>query len=84
MPTPLGVSDAGLQTLLTTMQQIVVAIGNLNQAIVNQTAAIFPQTQGTATTATGGATITLPTHPTGYFEVKAPDGSTKKVAYYDP
>lgn len=63
--------------ILSTLQLGVRAMNDLKQAI----AAIFPQTGGTAASATGGA-ATLPANPVGFIVVTLPDGTSAKVPYY--
>ena len=72
---------AGLQTLTTTLQNVVTGIGQLTKQIATSTGAIFPQVQSTATTATAGS-ITPPTQVVGYIQVTLPSGTTVKVPYY--
>ena len=71
--------NANLQDLASIQLQGVKNLGLLIQAIQ----AAFIQFGGTATTATGGATITLPTHPVGYVTATLPNGSVVKIAYYN-
>lgn len=73
-------SNSGTSPLVTVNQQGVQALN----AIVVALKAIFPQGTGTSGTATGGSSITLPTHPQGYIDVILPDGSQAKVPYYLP
>ncbi|MBB3411201.1 hypothetical protein FHT87_005154 [Rhizobium sp. BK316] len=63
--------------ILSTLQLGVRAMNDLRLAIT----AIFPQTGGTATSATGGA-ATLPPNPVGFIVVTLPDGTSAKVPYY--
>lgn len=68
----------GINDLLTASQNITKAINGLNQTI----AAVFPQTSGTSSSATGGA-ATLPANPVGFLTVVNPvTGSTVKIPYY--
>jgi hypothetical protein len=71
--------NANLQNLASIQLQGVKNLGLLIQAIQ----AAFIQFGGTATTATGGATIALPTHPVGYVTATLPNGSVVKIAYYN-
>jgi hypothetical protein len=50
-------------------------------AIVTALGNIFPQTSGTATSATAGA-ATLPANPVGFIVVTLPNGTSAKVPYY--
>ena len=70
-----------LQTLVTQLQNVVLGINALTAQMKASTSSIFPQTQGTSTTATGGA-ITPPAQIIGYIDVTLPNGSTAKVPYY--
>jgi hypothetical protein len=72
----------GLQTLVSALQNVVVNIGALTKQIAASTSAIFPQTQGTATTATAGA-IASPGNFAGFIDVKLPNGTTVKVGYFN-
>ena len=75
-----GSSDnANLQNLASIQLQGVKNLGLLIQAIQ----AAFIQFGGTATTATGGASIVLPTHPVGYVSATLPNGTIVKIAYYN-
>lgn len=69
---------ASLDDLVTLLNQGVKNMGLLVQAIRT----VFPQQTGTSTTATAGA-ATLPANPAGFIVVSLPDGSSKKVPYYD-
>lgn len=71
---------AGISDIYTGLQN---AVRGIN-AIVTSLNQVFPRITGTSSTATGGLSITLPTHPVGYLTLIDPaDGSTKKVPYYD-
>ena len=73
-----------LQTLISTLNNILVAIGALNRTINTANAAIFPQVTNTSATATAGA-ATLPANPLGFMTVNLPNnGGTVKVPYYSP
>lgn len=63
-----------LQTVVATLQNLVVQIGTLTKQIATSTGSIFPQTQGTAGTASTG-TGTLPAAPAGFIEVQLAVGS---------
>jgi len=55
------------------------ALSNIQQTISK----VFPQTIGTATTATGGS-ATLPSNPAGFLSVVNPaTGATVKIPYYN-
>lgn len=73
-----GSDSAQLQNLATIQLQGVKNLGLLIQAIQ----AAFIQFGGTATTATGGASIVLPTHPVGYVTATLPGGTVVKIPYY--
>lgn len=68
-----GFSDA----IFNVLNQGVQAINSLQKVL----ASTFPQTGGTATTATGGA-ATLPANPVGFIVVTLPNGTSAKVPYY--
>jgi hypothetical protein len=68
---------ASIDDVVTTMKNAVVSLGNLTQTITK----VFPQTGGTATTATGGS-ATLPSSPVGFVVVTLPSGSVVKLPYY--
>ena len=70
-----------LQQLVSTLQNINVSINTLNQTVLSTTAAIFPQTSGTSTTATAGA-IASPGAFVGFLTVTLPNGTTAKVPYF--
>lgn len=59
---------------------LMMAVRSLN-AIVTALQGIFPQTSGTATSATAGA-ATLPANPVGFLTVTLPSGASAKVPYY--
>ena len=63
--------------ILSTLQLGVRAMNDLRLAITS----VFPQTGGTATSATGGA-ATLPANPVGFIVVTLPDGTSAKIPYY--
>lgn len=62
------------------VQQLVVAIGNLNTTL----RAVLPAVQSTAASATTGASGVLPSQVAGYFNTSTPNGSAAKVPYYNP
>lgn len=70
-------NSQGLIDLNTTQKSAVQYLGQILLALRN----IFPQTSGTATTATGGA-ATLPANPVGFITVTLPNGTSVKVPYY--
>jgi hypothetical protein len=71
---------AGVTQLIALLNNLLVQVGSINQTIGK----VFPQTIGTATTATGGA-ATLPANPVGFLTVVNPaTGATVKIPYYGP
>jgi hypothetical protein len=73
-----GSSGGGLANLFQGIQNIAKAIGSANQTLSKS----FPQSVGTSTSATGGA-ATLPANPVGFLTIVMPDGSSKKIPYYN-
>jgi len=69
-------SFPSLQIITTAVQNVVTAIGALNQTISN----IFPSQTGTSTSAIAG-TATLPSNPIGFVTVIV-DGNPVKIPYY--
>ncbi|SCB30257.1 hypothetical protein [Rhizobium lusitanum] len=67
----------GSDSIWNILNQGVQAINSLRQVLLS----VFPQTGGTATTATGGS-ATLPANPVGFIVVTLPDGTSAKVPYY--
>jgi hypothetical protein len=67
-------ADSGIYNILN---QGVQALNALQKVL----SSAFPQTVGTATTATAGS-ATLPANPVGFLVITLPDGTSKKVAYY--
>ncbi len=65
-------------SILSVLQQGVQALSGIRTAL----GTIFPQTTGTATSATGGS-ATLPANPVGFIVVTLPNGTSAKIAYYD-
>jgi hypothetical protein len=65
-------------SILAALQQGVQALSGIRAVL----GAIFPQTSGTAASATGGS-ATLPANPVGFIVVTLPNGTSVKVAYYD-
>lgn len=76
-PPPSGGGFGGLTNISTQIQQVVNAIRAAVQVLTKS----FPQTVGTATTATGGA-ATLPGNPVGFLVVTLPNGTSAKIPYY--
>jgi hypothetical protein len=71
-------ADNANQTGIAVLLNLVQAVYTLNQTV----AKVFPQTIGTATTATGGSE-TLPSNPVGFLSLVNPvTGGTVKVPYY--
>lgn len=64
-------------SLWNILNQGVQAINSLRQVM----ASTFPQSGGTASTATAGA-ATLPANPVGFIVVTLPNGTSAKVPYY--
>lgn len=68
------------------MSDLITAIKNGNtllSQVLTAIKAVFPQTLGTATTATAG-TETLPAAPAGFLTVVNPvTGASVKIPYYD-
>ena len=71
-----------LQQLISTLQNMVQSLNQINTTIAASTSAVFPQTQGTATSATAGA-IASPGNFVGFLETKLPNGTTVKVPYFN-
>lgn len=72
-------TGSNLSTLITVLQNVVVAINSANRTLNN----VFPQATGTSATATGGA-ATLPANPEGFVEIFVPSlNATVKVPYYN-
>lgn len=72
----LGPAGGELQTLVSTLNNLVIGIGN----IVKQMTMIFPA--GTATSATAGSNGDVPAQVDGYLVVTIPGVGTRKVPYY--
>jgi hypothetical protein len=69
----------GIGDIVTNLKAIVSAIQTATATIGK----VFPQTIGTATTATAGA-ATLPAQPAGFLTVVNPtSGATVKIPYYN-
>lgn len=70
-------NDPSSGGVISVLQNGVRALNGILTALGN----IFPQTTGTATTATGGA-ITPPANVVGYLTVTLPNGTSAKVPYF--
>ena len=70
---------AGLQTIVTVLQNAVTGINQLNKTLES----VFPRTGQTSTTATGGS-IVPPADVVGYVTITLPTGATAKVPYFNP
>lgn len=66
-------------TAVTTLQQLVSAVGNLTSAVK----AVSFQSTGVTGSATAGA-ATLPANPVGFLTITLPNGEPAKVPYYNP
>lgn len=77
-------SGSDITTLNATLNNILIKLGDLTQAIVTSTSAIFPQTAGTSTSATAGTHGAVPAQVAGYITVTLPGGGTAKVPYFNP
>jgi len=77
-------SQGDLQTLNASLNQILIAIGALNKSLVASTAAIFPQINGTSTSATAGTHGAVPAQVEGYITITLPGGAAAKVPYFLP
>jgi hypothetical protein len=69
---------AQLQTLISTLQNTNVQLGNLIKAIDN----VIPTTGTTAGSATAGGGSALPATPAGYWIVNIPGTGNVKLPYY--
>lgn len=68
----------GIKDLVSAAQNVARAINALNETVAD----VFPQTIGTAASATAGA-ATLPANPVGFLSVVNPTtGDTVLVPYY--
>jgi len=76
---PNDVDVAGSSLLASVNQNGVEALNAILQTLRRS----FPQTVGTATTATAGAQ-TLPANPAGFLSLSLPDGTQVRVPYYLP
>lgn len=77
-------SGSDISTLNSTLGNILIKLGTLTQTIAASTAAIFPQTAGTSTSATAGTHGAVPAQVAGYITVTLPGGGTAKVPYFNP
>lgn len=70
-----------LTPVVTQLQQS----NQILNAILATLQVAFPQLTGTASSATGGASINLPTHAVGYITIINPaTGGTVLLPYYNP
>lgn len=70
---------SGLMNIMSAIQQGVIAINNLTNAVRS----VFPQqASGTSTSASGGSASALPAQPVSYLTITLPDGTTGKVPVY--
>lgn len=77
-PPAAGGENASLSIVVSWLQYITQALNGINQTLTK----VFPQTTGTATSATGGS-ATLPADPVGFLTVINPaTGITVKIPYY--
>lgn len=67
-----------IDDVVSNLKNGVTNLGQLIQVVRN----VFPQQNGTSTTATAGAQ-TLPANPAGFIIVTLPNGSTVKIPYYN-
>lgn len=70
---------ASIDDVVSNIKGGVTTLGQINQTLK----AVFPQTTGTASSATGGA-ATLPGNPVGFMDVTLLDGTPVKIPYYNP
>lgn len=70
---------ANLQTLVATMQNLVIAMQTMNQTL----AKILPQITGSSTSATAGSNGDVPAQVSGYLDVLV-SNEPKKIPYYNP
>ena len=73
-----------LQSLINTLNNLVVGQGGINKAITQGLASVFGQTTGTATSATAGTHGAVPAQVDGYQIVNIPGVGLRKVPYYLP
>ena len=84
-----GVQGGELQTLIATMNNMVVAIGALNKTLNASLGTldtsldnIFIQTTGTSTSATAGTHGAVPAQVVGYVNVNIPGVGLAKIPYF--
>ena len=73
-----------LQTLISTLNNGVVASGNIAKAITQGLSSVFVQTTGQATSANAGAHGDVPAQVDGYQIVNIPGVGLRKIPYYLP
>lgn len=81
-----AVGDSQLQTLITTLQNVVVALGNMTKQLNTTTTALFPQINTTSTSATAGTHGAVPAQVAGYIQTTLPQnlgGGTVKIPYFN-
>lgn len=71
-------SGGGVASLVTVMQNAVVALGKIASVLATS----FPQTTGTATSATAGSNGAVPAQVAGYLTITLPNGTQAKVPYF--
>jgi hypothetical protein len=79
-----GQITGDLQTVVSALQQLTVQIGALIKQISTSTSQIFPQTSGTASTASAGGGAAPPGQVDGYIMVNIPNVGVRAVPYYKP
>lgn len=78
-----GIQSGELQTLVSTLQNGNVQLGNLYQAIqALNTGVLSGAMSTTATSATAGTASALPSAPAGYITVNIPGVGNRKMPYY--
>jgi hypothetical protein len=76
----LPTSSGGISAIVTVAQNIVVALGKIASILSTS----FPQTTGTATSATAGTNGAVPAQVVGYLTIVLPNGSIGKIPYFGP
>lgn len=71
--------SSGVASLVTVMQNAVVALGKIASVLATS----FPQATGTAASATAGTNGAVPAQVAGYLTITLPDGSAAKVPYFN-
>jgi hypothetical protein len=71
-----------LQTIVNSLQQLTIKVGDLAQQISTSTSSIFTQSTGTASSATAGSGAAPPATVDGYINVNVPGVGLRKVPYY--